>query len=413
MSAQNTPTYVDQVYDRGHPELTVVMPCLNEVLTVGICIEKAQRCLAEIGIEAEIIIADNGSTDGSVALAESLGARVVHQSRQGYGAALKAGIAAAKGRYIIMGDCDDSYDFLGLAPFVEKLREGYFLVMGNRFVGGIEQGAMPLHHRYFGNPLLTFLGRTFFNGSTFGDFYCGLRGFRAEAVRSLSLHSDGMEFALEMVIKFSMRGDLATEVPTTLSPDGRDRAPHLKSFRDGWRSLRFYLVMAPRWMYGIPGLVMFILGGLLSARLFFSPISVGNIELDYHALIYASTLMTLGYQTTLLGVFAKLIAVASKLHPPKTLLGYFRKRSALVLFGLSGFILILVGAALAFDVLRFWSQDAFADIEPGHTMRMVVGSVMCLLLGAQTIFAGFFFGLFNLISERQAEVGREHAKPTA
>jgi glycosyltransferase involved in cell wall biosynthesis len=413
MSVQNIPTDVDQLYDHEHPELTVVMPCLNEVLTVGVCIEKAQRCIAEIGIEAEIIIADNGSTDGSVALAESLGARVVHQPRKGYGAALKAGIAAAKGRYIIMGDCDDSYDFLGLSPFVEKLREDYFLVMGNRFSGGIKHGAMPPLHRYFGNPLLTFLGRTLFHGSTFGDFYCGLRGFRADAVRSLSLHSDGMEFALEMVIKFTMRGDWSTEVPTTLSPDGRNRAPHLKSFRDGWRSLRFYLVMAPRWLYGIPGLVMFTLGGLLSARLFVGPLSVGDIELDYHALIYASTLMTLGYQTILLGIFAKLIAVVSKLHPPKTLLGYFRKRSSLVLFGLSGFVLILVGGALAFAVLSFWSQSAFADIEPGDAMRLVIGSVMCLLLGAQTVFAGFFFGLFNLISERQAEVGHEHAAPTA
>lgn len=189
-----------EIFDARHPELSIVMPCLNEVLTVGTCIEKAQKCIGEMGIEAEIIVADNGSTDGSVELAGKLGARVVHQSRKGYGAALKAGIAAAKGKYIIMGDCDNSYDFLGLAPFVEKLREGYLLVMGNRFKGGIKDGAMPLLHRYFGNPFLTFLGKTFFNAPKFGDFYCGLRGFQADAVRTLRLHSDGMEFALEMVI---------------------------------------------------------------------------------------------------------------------------------------------------------------------------------------------------------------------
>lgn len=393
-----------EIFDAEHPELSIVMPCLNEVLTVGTCIEKAQKCIGEMGIEAEIIIADNGSTDGSVELAESLGARVVHQSRKGYGAALKAGIAAAKGKYIIMGDCDDSYDFLGLAPFVEKLREGYFLVMGNRFKGGIKEGAMPPLHRYFGNPFLTFLGKTFFNAAKFGDFYCGLRGFQADAVRSLRLHSEGMEFALEMVIKFTMRGDWATEVPTTLSPDGRNRAPHLKSFRDGWRSLRFYLVMAPRWMYGIPGLALFALGGSFTLRLLFGPISIGGVHFDFHTMLYTSACMIIGYQMILMGVFAKLLAVDTELHPPSTKLAFFRQRSTLIVFCLTGVFLLFAGLLFLLFAVYQWRLMDFGDIATGGMLRIVIGSLNCLLLGSVTLCSGFLFGLFNLISEHKREI---------
>jgi glycosyltransferase involved in cell wall biosynthesis len=394
-------------YSPEHPELTVVMPCLNEVLTVGVCIEKAQKCIEEIGIHAEIIIADNGSTDGSIELAEKLGARVVHQNRKGYGAALKAGIAAAKGKYIIMGDCDDSYNFLGLAPFVEKLREGYFLVMGNRFAGGIQKGAMPPLHRYFGNPFLTLLGKTLFNEPKFGDFYCGLRGFEAKAVRSLKLHSDGMEFALEMVIKFTMRGDWATEVPTTLSPDGRNRAPHLKSFRDGWRSLRFYLVMAPRWLYGIPGLFLFVLGGLLSLKLLFGPLQIGPVTLDFHTMLYSSTFMIIGYQMLLMGVFAKFLAIDTGLHPPSTKLGKLRGRSTLIVFSLTGLLSLVSGIVFALIALNNWSQLGYGDIPAGGgTLRLVICSLTCLLFVAQTICAGFLFGLFNLVTEHDSELER-------
>ncbi len=398
-------------FDEQHPELSIVMPCLNEVRTVGTCIKKAQRCIGEMGIHAEIIIADNGSDDGSVELAEKLGARVVHQSRKGYGAALKAGIAAAKGHYIIMGDCDDSYDFLGLAPFVEKLREGYFLVMGNRFAGGIKKNAMPPLHRYFGNPLLTFLGRVFFRASKFGDFYCGLRGFRTESVRSLSLHSDGMEFALEMVIKFTMRGDWATEVPTTLSPDGRDRAPHLKSFRDGWRSLRFYLIMAPRWMFGIPGIIMFSVGSILSFLLLVYPPHLGRNYQDLLMLFISTTLMVVGYQSALMGVFAKLLAIETGLHPPKTILGYFRERSALVLFSVSGLLMILAGIVQAIIVTIYLINTSDLGTPPVNVAGWVFGSTLCLLLGAQNIFSGFLLGEFNLAAERRAELGFEHMKP--
>ena len=391
------------------PELSVVMPCLNEVLTVGTCINKAHKCLTDLGVNYEIIIADNGSTDGSVELAEKLGARVVHQQRKGYGAALKAGIAAARGEYIIMGDCDDSYDFSGLAPFVEKLREGYFLVMGNRFSGGIKPGAMPPLHRYFGNPLLTFIGRMFFRASAFGDFYCGLRGFRTDRVRSLSLHSDGMEFALEMVIKFTMRGDWATEVPTTLSPDGRDRAPHLRSFRDGWRSLRFYMVMSPRWMYGLPGLILFIFGGAVAFRLFWGPWNLGDTRLDYFCLLYSGAVMLIGYQTIFMGIFAKLLAVDTGLHPPKTHLEPFRRRSTLIAFCLTGLLMLAVGSVLGcWGLLAHLGLggDFFQGID---AVRTVIVSAIIMLAGAQTTMSGIYCGLINLVAEKQSEHSFEHA----
>ena len=235
------------------PELSIVMPCLNEALTLRSCVEKAQRFFEEHEIAGEVVVADNGSTDGSIEIAESLNARVVRVPRRGYGAALAAGIEAAKGRYVIMGDSDESYDFSDLSPFVDKLRAGYDLVMGNRYLGGIAPGAMPPMHRYFGNPFLTAVGRLFFSARECGDFYCGLRGFRKEAVQKLELQSSGMEFALEMVIKASLHQLRITEVPTTLSPDGRDRAPHLRRYSDGWRSLRFLPPDGPSLVFWYPG----------------------------------------------------------------------------------------------------------------------------------------------------------------
>jgi len=389
------------MFSNEKPELSIVMPCLNEVLTLGTCIEKARKCLDALGIHYEIIIADNGSTDGSVALAEKLGVRVVHESRKGYGAALKAGIRAAKGKYTIMGDCDDSYDFSALQPFVEKLRDGYLLVMGNRFAGGIQTGAMPLLHRYFGNPLLTFLGRTFFHASGVKDFYCGLRGFDTETVRSLELQSDGMEFALEIVTQFVMRGEVIPEVPTTLSPDGRDRAPHLKSFRDGWRSLRFFLIMAPRWMYGIPGSLFFILGLLASIRLYVAPLELFGLTFDFHTLLYTNASLLIGYQMLLMGVFAKLVAIETGLHPPATKLGWFRKRPVLDFFAGSGLIVILCGFAAGIFSVYLWTQNEFVAITEHKIIRASIASVTLLLLGFQTLFSGFFFGLLNLITERK------------
>ena len=298
------------------PELTILMPCLNEARTLPGCINKAQLFLKEHGVPGEVIVADNGSTDGSVELAESLGARVVKVPVRGYGAALSAGTEAAAGKYVIMGDSDESYDFSALAPFVAKLREGYDLVMGNRYRGGISPGAMPPMHRYFGNPLLTALGRLFFSCRSCGDFYCGLRGFRKEAIETLALQSRGMEFALEMVIKSQMHGLRITEVPTTLSPDGRDRAPHLRRYRDGWRSLRFYLLMSPRWFFGYPGAILFIGGLIASTILFRGPLTISSVNIRLSHLTLLSGSYLAGIPVALALCFRQVNGSRDRITPP-------------------------------------------------------------------------------------------------
>src|SRR3981189_339679 len=266
-------------------ELSVVMPCLNERATVGTCVQKALGAMGRHGIRGEVIVADNGSTDGSQQIARGQGARVVPIETPGYGSALRGGIAAARGRFILMGDADDSYDFTQVHIFVSKLREGYDLVMGNRFQGGILPGAMPPLHRYLGNPVLTGIGRLFFK-SPVGDFHCGLRAFRRDAIERLDLRTHGMEFASEMVVKAAAFGLRVTEIPTTLSPDGRDRAPHLRTWRDGWRHLRFLLLYSPRWLFLYPGMALFVLGLLLSALLFWGDLNLGKVTLSYHTLIF-------------------------------------------------------------------------------------------------------------------------------
>ncbi|MBA3572533.1 MAG: glycosyltransferase family 2 protein [Pyrinomonadaceae bacterium] len=378
------------------------MPCLNEARTLAACIQKAQTFLADHSISGEVIIADNGSTDGSVEIAQRMKARVVSVKSRGYGAALAEGIEAAAGEYVIMGDSDESYDFSALAPFLEKLREGYDLVMGNRFRGGIAPGAMPPTHRYFGNPFLTALGRLFFASKQCGDFYCGLRGFRKEAVRRLELQSRGMEFALEMVVKAEMHSLRITEVPTTLSRDGRDRAPHLRSFRDGWRSLRFYLLMSPRWFFGIPGLVLLIVGAITSALLFKGPISVGSVTFDYHTLVYSTSAIVLGYQSLLLFTFAKLMAVETGLHP-STRFGFLEERSTLERFLVIGIVLGLIGVVLGIVAANLWRATHFGQLRPDFTIRLVICSVLFLLLCGQTVLAGFYFGLMNLLAERRTQ----------
>jgi glycosyltransferase involved in cell wall biosynthesis len=383
------------------PELSILMPCLNEARTLGACIKKAQLFLKQHGVSGEIIVADNGSTDGSVEIAENLDARVVKAPVRGYGAALAAGIEAARGKYIIMGDSDESYDFSALTPFVEKLREGYDLVMGNRFKGGIAPGAMPPMHRHFGNPLLTALGRLFFSCKKSGDFYCGLRGFRKDAIQRLALQSQGMEFALEMVIKAEMHGLRITEVPTTLSPDGRDRAPHLRRYRDGWRSLRFYLLMSPRWFFGIPGLILLLAGTVVSAVLLFGPVKVASITFDYHTLLYSTSAILLGYQSILLFIFAKLMAVETGLHPFKTRFWFFEQRKTLERCVVIGLALVVIGVVLGVIAARQWELTGFGALQPATTIRLVICSVLFLLLGGQTVLAGFYFGLVNLVAERR------------
>jgi glycosyltransferase involved in cell wall biosynthesis len=384
------------------PELTILMPCLNEARTLGNCIAKAQRFLEQYRISGEVLVADNGSTDGSIELATGLNARVVEVPVRGYGAALAAGIAAAKGEYVIMGDSDASYDFSALPPFVARLREGYDLVMGNRYMGGIASGAMPPMHRYFGNPLLTAVGRLFFSCKDSGDFYCGLRGFRKEAIQSLELQSRGMEFALEMLIKAKMHGLRIIEVPTTLSPDGRDRAPHLRRYRDGWRSLRFYLLMSPRWFFGYPGAILFMGGLIASTILFRGPLTISSVTFDYHTLLYSAAAILLGYQSLLLFAFAKLMAVETGLHPPRTKFWFLEQRPTLERCALVGLFLILVGLLLGLAASYEWSLAGFGGLRPSSTIRVVIGSVLFLLLGGQTILAGFYFGLVNLVAERRA-----------
>lgn len=383
-------------------ELTILMPCLNEARTLPACVRKARQFLVDHAIDGEVVVADNGSTDGSREIAERCGARVVPVPVRGYGAALAAGIEAAQGRFVIMGDSDDSYDFTNLMPFVEKLRAGFDLVMGNRFLGGIAPGAMPPSHRYFGNPMLTAVGRLFFRNKTVGDFYCGIRGFRREAVRGLDLQSPGMEFALEMIIKAGMHGLRLTEVPTTLSPDGRDRAPHLRSYRDGWRSLRLYLLMSPRWFFAVPGAVLLLGGALVTALLAPGPLTLGGVTFDYHTLLFSSASIVLGYQALLLAAFAKLMAVETGLHPPITKLTFLEQRPTFERVVLAGALLTTCGVVLGLVATRDWSLTGFGNLRASDSLRIVIGSVLFLLLGGQTALAGCFFGIINLLADRRA-----------
>ena len=383
------------------PELSIVMPCLNEARTLTQCIAKAQSFLKEHAIPGEIIVADNGSSDGSIELASQMGARIVTVETRGYGAALTGGIDAAQGKFVIVGDSDGSYDFSGLLPFVEKLRAGYDLVVGNRFQGVIGPGAMPALHRYFGNPFLSAVGRLFFSCKECGDFYCGLRGFRNDAMRSLRLQSRGMEFALEMVVKAQLHGLRITEVPITLSPDGRGRPPHLRWYSDGWRSLRFYLLMSPRWFFAVPGLTLLLIGVIVSAALVRGPIVVGSVSFDYHTLMYSTSAIVLGYQSILLFIFAELMAIESGLHPPTTKYRFLEQRRTLEWCIAAGFGLIVVGVVLGIFAARQWSLVAFGSLGAVWVLRLVICSVLFLLLGGQTLLAGFYFGLMNLVAERR------------
>ena len=376
-------------------ELSVVMPCLNERNTVGICVGKAVACLEANGIAGEVIVADNGSTDGSQELARSLGARVVDVPIRGYGAALAAGINAARGRYVVMADSDDSYDLGNLTPFLEQLRRGAALVMGNRFRGGIEDGAMPPLHRYFGNPLLTFLGRLFFQ-SRCGDFYCGQRGFNRDAIRGLELQSTGMEFALEMLVKATMTGLRVTEVPIKLKPDGRGRPPHLRSWRDGWRSLRFYLIFSPKWLFLYPGLVLMLLGSLVGAWLLPRPRELFGVTLDVHTLLYCAAAVVVGFQLVSFAIFGKMLAIATRLHPRKPKLEALFAKFPLEWSLVFGAALLLVGLGTTGLALTRWAGTEFGNLDPFRVMRLVVPAVLSLILGCQIVFSSFYFSLLQL-----------------
>ncbi|MCA3422961.1 MAG: glycosyltransferase family 2 protein [Roseomonas sp.] len=377
-------------------ELTILMPCLNEAETLATCIQKALGYLARSGVAGEVLIADNGSTDGSQAIARGLGARVIDVPERGYGAALIAGIAGARGRFVIMGDSDDSYDFSALDPFIAKLRDGYDLVMGNRFKGGIAPGAMPPLHRYLGNPVLSTIGRVFFGGPI-RDFHCGLRGFARAAIAALDLRAPGMEFASEMVVKATMRGLRITEVPTTLSPDGRSRPPHLRSWRDGWRHLRFLLIFCPRWLFLYPGAVLFALGALGMAALLPGPVRLGGITLDVHSLLYASGAVVMGFQAVQFWVFARLYGGVTGLLPePQRLtraLSRFGLEAALVVAG----GLLLLGLGLGLVAVAQWGTQDFGALSGGKVMRLAIASVTAMLLGLQSAFGAFFLALLGMM----------------
>lgn len=382
-------------------ELSVVMPCLNEVQTLESCILKARGFFDREGVSGEIIVADNGSTDGSAALATRLGARVVPVAQRGYGAALRVGFAAAKGRYAVMGDSDNSYDFSALTPFLERLRAGDDLVVGNRFKGGIEPGAMPAMHQYFGNPLLSSFARIFFR-VPLGDVYCGLRGLRRTAIDQLDLQSSGMEFALEMVVKARLLNMRISEVPTTLSLDGRGRPSHLNTWRDGRRSLLLYFSSMPSGLLLYPGIVLMALGLVGGAILVMTPVSLFDVQLDVHTLLYCGAAVLLGFQLVTYSVILRFLMIAARLIPPQPRFSKWVNglklehgltlASALIAAGLGGVVWLL----------RIWQVDGFGNLDPFKAMRLAIPSAIAITLGFQVAFAALFLSLVDWQSRARA-----------
>jgi hypothetical protein len=376
-------------------EVTVLMPCLNEAETVATCVRKAAGFLREHGIDGEIVVADNGSTDGSQRLAEEAGARVVAVSAKGYGNALMGGIVAAQGRYIIMGDADDSYDFTALMPFVSALRDGADLAMGNRFQGGIAPGAMRALHRYLGNPVLSSIGRLFFRVKI-GDFHCGLRGFRRDSMLALGLQATGMEFASEMVVKSTLARLRVIEVPTTLSPDGRSRPPHLRSWRDGWRHLRFLLLFSPRWLFLIPGIALLAVGLLIGIAVVPGPLFIGTIAFDVDTLVGASAMVIIGFQAVQFALFTKIYASAEGFLPQDRW-----ARRALRVWSLerglvTGVLLGVAGLAGALVSISEWKVAKFGPLDPNHSLRLMVPSATALVVSCQVILGTFFMSILGI-----------------
>jgi glycosyltransferase involved in cell wall biosynthesis len=377
-------------------ELSVVMPCLNEAETIGTCIAKALNWMKQNSVSGEVVIGDNGSTDGSQALAEGLGARVIAVPRKGYGSALMGAIEAAKGKYVIMGDSDDSYDFANLGPFITELRNGQDLVMGNRFRGGIAEGAMPFLHRYLGNPVLSFIGRLFFNCPV-RDFHCGLRGFRQDLVTILDLKTTGMEFASEMVVKSTLFKLKITEVPTTLSKDGRTRPPHLRTWRDGWRHLRFLLIYSPRWLFLYPGLFLMALGLILGLLIIQGPLGLfQQVYFDTNTLLYAGAFTIIGFQALSFGVFTRTYAVEAGFLPVKDSLEKIISKVSVEMGLIIGVIIFLAGLTGTFYSLFLWEQSNFGQLDYPKILRVVIPSVVSIIIGLQTVLSSFFLGVLSV-----------------
>lgn len=377
-------------------ELTLLMPCLDEALTLPACLQEARDTLDKLQVSGEILIADNGSTDGSQAICEAAGARVVPVAQRGYGHALNTGIQAARGRYVIMADADGSYDFRESGPMLEALRSGAHIVMGNRFAGGIHPGAMPWKNRYIGNPVLSYLGRLLFKIPT-RDFHCGLRGGSTAAIKNLNLRTGGMEFASEMVIKAALSGLKMVETPVSLRQDGRDRPPHLRPWRDGWRHLRFMLLFSPRWVFLVPGLGSLLIGLIGFAALLSGPVQLGNITLDVHTLLYAAAAILCGFQAIAFAVISKVFVHEAGLSPapvsaPKPPFSGFTVERSIV----GAVALAAVGIVLTFEAVMLWQQTAFGDLSPTRILRWVVPSVTCFVLSLQLTLAGFFVDMIRL-----------------
>ncbi|GAA1027036.1 glycosyltransferase family 2 protein [Virgisporangium ochraceum] len=380
-------------------EVTVLLPCLNEAETLAVCVQKAVRCLAELGVDGEVLVSDNGSTDGSQQIAVDNGARVVVAPIRGYGGALQAGIEAARGRYVIMADSDDSYDLSNLGPFIERLREGNDVVMGNRFKGGIAPGAMPFLHRYLGNPVLSLIGRVLFGLKHVGDFHCGIRGFNRARIQALGLCMPGMEFASELVVRAALAGYTLVEVPTTLRPDGRSRPPHLRTWRDGWRHLRFLLVFAPSKILVWPGAVLGGLGLVATAALAWRPIPIGGATLDVNALIYACLLVIVGVQLVLFGGFAQIYGR----HEGITHVDHLARWTKLLRLETCmaiGLLLMVLGGIGTVVAVSQWGETGFGPIENSSTIRWVLVSTTSISVGFIIICAGLFSSLLTLRSAR-------------
>ena len=375
--------------------MTIVMPCLNEAETLAICIRKALAAITASGLSGEVVIADNGSTDGSLEIAAAEGARVINVPVRGYGAALIAGIEGAHGNYVLMADADDSYEFGHLPRFVAALDAGADLVVGNRFRGEIKPGAMPPLHRYLGNPVLSALGRIFFSIPV-GDFHCGIRAFRRDAITQLGLKTTGMEFASEMVVKASLMGLKITEVPTTLYPDGRTRAPHLRTWRDGWRHLRFLLLYSPRWLFLYPGLAATLVGFLISAWLLPSQRAIGRFYFDVNTLTYAICLMLIGVHICVFAVSAKVFGTREGFLPPnpqfEKLFQYVTLETGLV----AGVILLLVGFGTMLYSVEVWHQAGFGALSASRSLRITLPAAASMMLGVEVIFASFFLSLLGM-----------------
>jgi hypothetical protein len=371
------------------------MPCLNEAETLATCIRHARTFLDESGVRGEVIVADNGSTDGSREIAVAEGARVVEVEERGYGAALIAGIHAARGTYVAMGDADDSYDFEGLGPFVEELRAGAELVMGNRFRGGIDKGAMPPLHKYLGNPVLSMVGRVFFRAPV-KDFHCGLRAFRRDSILALDLRGSGMEFASEMVVKACLNKLRIVEVPTTLRKDGRSRPPHLRSWRDGWRHLRFLLLYSPSWLFLYPGLVLTGLGLLMTLLLTGGPLEVGDVGLDIGSMMLSTAVTVIGYQAVVFALLSKVYAAHEGFLPASERFDVFQRRLNFENVIVGGIVIFLVGLVLLGVSLWGWREEGFGALQPGDSARAMTPAILGLMLGAQTVMAGAFLSMLRI-----------------